>query len=54
MKLGHWLGLALGLVMAIPLTVVAKTWIEEVAFKDILDKWRSPNYAPKSAAYYDS
>jgi predicted PurR-regulated permease PerM len=31
---------ALGLLMAIPLTVVAKTWIEEVLFKDFLDKWR--------------
>jgi predicted PurR-regulated permease PerM len=31
---------ALGLVMAIPLTVVVKTWIEEAVFKDILDKWR--------------
>ncbi|MCX7595273.1 MAG: AI-2E family transporter [Fischerella sp.] len=30
---------ALGLLMAIPLTVVAKTWLEEVLFKDILDKW---------------
>jgi len=31
---------ALGLVMAIPLTVVVKTWVEECVFKDILDKWR--------------
>ncbi|QOV23709.1 AI-2E family transporter [Anabaenopsis elenkinii] len=30
---------ALGLVMALPLAVVAKTWIEELVFKDILDKW---------------
>jgi predicted PurR-regulated permease PerM len=30
---------ALGLLMAIPLTVVAKTWLEEVLFKDVLDKW---------------
>jgi hypothetical protein len=29
--------------MALPLTVVAKTWIEEVLFKDVLDKW---NYRP--------
>jgi predicted PurR-regulated permease PerM len=29
----------LGLLMALPLTVVAKTWIEEVLFKDVLDKW---------------
>ncbi|MGI0486755.1 AI-2E family transporter [Pantanalinema rosaneae CENA516] len=30
----------LGLVMAIPLTVVVKTWITESVFKDILDQWR--------------
>jgi len=30
---------ALGLVMALPLTVVAKVWIEEALFKDILDRW---------------
>ncbi len=30
---------ALGLLMAIPLTVIAKTWLEEVLFKDVLDKW---------------
>ena len=29
----------LGLVLALPLTVVAKTWIESVLFNDILDKW---------------
>ncbi|MGF1488827.1 MAG: AI-2E family transporter [Prochloraceae cyanobacterium] len=29
----------LGLLLALPLTVVAKTWIEEVLFKDILDRW---------------
>lgn len=31
----------LGLFLALPLTVVAKTWIEEVLFKDILDQWQS-------------
>ena len=31
---------ALGLVMALPLAVVAKTWIEELVFKDVLDKWK--------------
>ncbi|MBF2020851.1 MAG: AI-2E family transporter [Hydrococcus sp. C42_A2020_068] len=30
----------LGLLMALPLTVVAKIWLEEVLFKDVLDKWR--------------
>jgi predicted PurR-regulated permease PerM len=34
---------ALGLLMAIPLTVVVKTWVEEAVFKDILDKWRAPS-----------
>jgi predicted PurR-regulated permease PerM len=30
---------ALGLVMALPLAVVAKVWIEETLFKDVLDQW---------------
>jgi predicted PurR-regulated permease PerM len=30
----------LGLLLALPLTVIAKTWIEEVIFKDILDQWQ--------------
>ena len=29
----------LGLVMALPLTVVTKVWIQEMLFKDILDRW---------------
>jgi len=29
----------LGLLLALPLTVVFKTWIEELLFKDILDQW---------------
>ena len=29
----------LGLLLALPLTVVSKTWIEEVLIKDILDPW---------------
>ncbi|MDX2213507.1 MAG: AI-2E family transporter [Oculatellaceae cyanobacterium bins.114] len=29
----------LGLLLALPLAVVAKTWIEEALIKDILDKW---------------
>ncbi|BAS56908.1 hypothetical protein NIES2135_37690 [Leptolyngbya boryana NIES-2135] len=33
---------ALGLVMALPLAVVVKTCIEEVLFKDILDRWQQP------------
>lgn len=30
----------LGLLLALPLTVVAKTWLDEVLFKDILDQWQ--------------
>ncbi|BAQ61575.1 permease [Geminocystis sp. NIES-3708] len=29
----------LGLLLALPLTVVFKTWIDEILFKDILDRW---------------
>jgi predicted PurR-regulated permease PerM len=29
----------LGLLLALPLTVVAKTWLEEAILKDILDQW---------------
>ncbi|BDA39348.1 AI-2E family transporter [Candidatus Atelocyanobacterium thalassae] len=31
----------LGLLLALPLAVVAKTWVEEILFKDILDPWVS-------------
>jgi predicted PurR-regulated permease PerM len=34
---------ALGLLMALPLAVVAKTWIEELVFKDVLDRWNQPS-----------
>ncbi|NES18204.1 MAG: AI-2E family transporter, partial [Symploca sp. SIO3E6] len=30
----------LGLVLALPLTVVVKTWIEEAFIKDVLDQWQ--------------
>ena len=30
----------LGLILALPLTVVSKTWLEEALFKDILDRWK--------------
>ncbi len=36
----------LGLLLALPLTVVFKTWIEEILFKDILDKWVIDNSKP--------
>ena len=29
----------LGLLLALPLTVIVKTWVEEALFKDILDQW---------------
>jgi predicted PurR-regulated permease PerM len=32
----------LGLVLALPLTVIAKTWIQEALIKDILDRWKQP------------
>jgi predicted PurR-regulated permease PerM len=33
-----------GLLLALPLTVIAKVWLEELLLKDILDKWQSsPN-----------
>ena len=31
----------MGLILALPLTVVSKTWIEEAIFKDILDSWEA-------------
>jgi predicted PurR-regulated permease PerM len=31
-----------GLLLALPLTVVAKTCLEEVLIKDILDRWKNP------------
>ncbi len=31
----------LGLLLALPLTVVAKTWLEEALFKDVLDQWQA-------------
>mgnify|MGYP005839147507 CR=1 FL=1 len=34
----------LGLLLALPLTVVAKTWIEELLFKDILDHWHTSSF----------
>lgn len=33
----------LGLLLALPLAVIAKTFIQEILIKDILDQWRGPN-----------
>lgn len=35
----------LGLVLALPLTVVSKAWIEELLLADLLDKWNKPSTA---------
>lgn len=34
----------LGLLLALPLAVIAKTLIQEILIKDILDQWRAPNH----------
>jgi predicted PurR-regulated permease PerM len=36
----HFFGL-LGLVLALPLAIIAKIWIEEALIKDVLDQWNS-------------
>lgn len=36
----------LGLVLALPLTVIAKTWIEEAWLKDVLDQWQGERFSP--------
>lgn len=33
----------LGLLLALPLAVIAKTFIQEILIRDILDQWRAPN-----------
>lgn len=33
----------LGLLLALPLAVIAKTFIQEILIRDILDQWRSPS-----------
>lgn len=38
----------LGLLLALPLTVIAKTWIQEALIKDILDQWKQPELQSKS------
>ncbi|MEO0396786.1 MAG: AI-2E family transporter [Cyanobacteria bacterium P01_A01_bin.137] len=36
----------LGLVLALPLAVVAKIWMQELLIKDILDQWEIPGFRP--------
>lgn len=40
----------LGLVLALPLAVVAKIWMQELLVKDILDQWQASGFAPWKAA----
>lgn len=42
----------LGLVLALPLAVIAKTWIEEAWLKDILDQWHHPKLSPATPALF--
>lgn len=42
----------LGLLLALPLAVVAKNWLEEVLFIDILDRWQSPANPALAVAIY--
>jgi predicted PurR-regulated permease PerM len=36
----------LGLLLALPLTVVLQVWLHEVVVKDILDRWQEENHPP--------
>ncbi|MBT9315837.1 AI-2E family transporter [Leptothoe spongobia] len=36
----------LGLVLALPLAVVAKIWLQELLVKDVLDHWEIPDFRP--------
>lgn len=38
----------LGLLLALPLAVIAKTFIQEILIKDILDQWRGPSHRSAS------
>ncbi|MEM8614762.1 MAG: AI-2E family transporter [Cyanobacteria bacterium P01_H01_bin.105] len=40
----------LGLVLALPLAVVAKIWMQELLIKDILDQWEIPGFTSWKAA----
>jgi predicted PurR-regulated permease PerM len=39
----------LGLLLALPLTVVGQVWFQEVVVKDILDRWHDPHNSPNLA-----
>ena len=38
----------LGLLLALPLMIVSKVWIQELLIKDILDNWQTNNHQPES------
>ena len=40
----------LGLVLALPLAVVAKIWLQELVVKDILDQWENSGFTPWKTA----
>jgi predicted PurR-regulated permease PerM len=41
----------LGLILALPLAVVAKTWIDEAWIKDVLDQWRGQMHSVSSEQF---
>ncbi|MEM9264340.1 MAG: AI-2E family transporter [Cyanobacteria bacterium P01_F01_bin.13] len=41
----------LGLVLALPLAVVAKIWLQELLVKDILDQWQISDFTPWTTAF---
>lgn len=44
----------LGLLLALPLTVVSKTWLDELLIKDVLNHWQLPDNTPFSHPLTDS
>ena len=34
----------LGLLLALPLTVVGQVWLHEILIKDVLDQWQIPGW----------
>ncbi|PSB12245.1 AI-2E family transporter [filamentous cyanobacterium CCP2] len=44
----------LGLLMALPLAVVAKIWVEGVLFEDVMDRWQHPGSRDRKEKYEDT
>jgi predicted PurR-regulated permease PerM len=42
----------LGLLLALPLTVVGKVWVNAILIEDILDRWQFPRSSHEQTAYY--